>query len=227
VQEMHEGYIEKVSLQDLYETALVRTGQYIASEEIQGVEFPFSTFKVLFKNQIYPLYSKYIYKSKSLNIYVTYAQPWIFPDPAPDIVSSVVPISVYGLYIGEFLNFRFLTHTSYLSTKPLSRFAIAWQYRKPVLYVGYQGQVEVRAHWKLMYDSASDEVEIDPETKDILLDLIAGYVLTSVGRARRMVRVSDSNLEFDAEAMVSEGEELIKEARERLIQLADLTALNF
>lgn len=42
-----------------------------------------------------------------------------------------------------------------------------------------------------------------------------------------MVRISDSNIEFDAAEMVAEGEELIREARERLINLADITVTSF
>jgi hypothetical protein len=199
---MYKAYVQRLGLQELYQT-------------------------VLFKNQVYPLYQKYVYKSDRIVTYVTYAAPYVFPDPAPDIVNMVIPVSVYGLYIGEFLNFRFLTHTSYLSTKPLTRFSISWEYRKPALFVGYQGQVEVRVSWKLYYDEEKKEAEVDPETRDILVDLTAGYLLAALGRSRRMVRIGDSNMEFDAEALVGEGEELVKEARERLLQFADLTALNF
>jgi hypothetical protein len=168
-----------------------------------------------------------VYKNDKIVTYVTYSAPYVFPDPAPDIVNMIIPLSVYGLYIGEFLNFRFLTHTAYLSTKPLSRFNISWDYRKPALFVGYQGQVEIRASWKLQYDEEKKEMEVDPETKDILVDLAAGYLLAALGRSRRMVRIGDANLEFDAEELVQEGETLIKESRERLLQFADLTALNF
>jgi len=224
---MYKAYVQKLGLQELYQTAIVRAGQYLVEDALLAQEFPLDKFELLFKNQIYPLYQKYVYKGDRIVTYVTYAAPYVFPDPAPDIVNAVIPVSIYGLYIGEFLNFRFLTHTSYLSTKPLTRFSIAWEYRKPALFVGYQGQVEVRASWKLQYDESNKVMEIDPETRDILVDLSAGYLLSALGRSRRMVRIGDSNLEFDAEALVGEGEELVKEARERLLQFVDLTALNF
>jgi hypothetical protein len=224
---MYKAYIQKLGLEELYQTALIRAGQYLVKDALLAKEFPLDKFELLFKNQVYPLYQKYVYKNDKIVTYVTYAAPYVFPDPAPDIVNMVIPLSVYGLYIGEFLNFRFLTHTSYLSTKPLTRFSIAWDYRKPALFVGYQGQVEIRASWKLQYDENNKMVEIDPETLDVLIDLATGYLLSAVGRSRRMVRIGDSNLEFDAEALVGEGEELIKEAKERLLQFIDLTALNF
>jgi hypothetical protein len=223
---MYKSYVQKVSLLELYQTALVRAGQYIVEEALLEEEFTLDKFELLFKNEIYSLYQKYVYKMDKIVTYVTYASPYIFPEPAPDIVNAVIPVSVYGLYIGEFLNFRFLTHASYLSTKPLSRFTIAWDYRKPVLYIGYQGEVEIRASWKLQYDEEKKELEVDPETKDILVDLSAGYVMVALGRGRRIVKIGDSNLEFDTDALVSEGEELIKEARERLVQFLDLTAIN-
>jgi hypothetical protein len=223
---MYKAYVQKLGLQELYQTALVRAGQYLVEDALLTKEFPLEKFELLFRNQIYPLYQKYVYKNDRIVTYVTYAAPYVFPDPAPDIVNMVIPVSVYGLYIGEFLNFRFLTHTSYLSTKPLTRFSITWEYRKPALFVGYQGQVEVRVSWKLQYDESDKVIEIDPETRDVLVDLAAGYLLSALGRSRRMVRIGDSNMEFDVD-IVSEGEELIKEARERLLQFADLTALNF
>ena len=222
---MYKSYIQKMNISDLYQTVLVRAGQYLVEDALLNSEFPLDKFKMLFIHQIYPLYQKYVYKTDKRNIYVTYATPYIFPDPAPDIVNAVIPVSIYGLYLGELINFRFLTHTSYLSTKPLSRFTMAWDYRKPALYVGYQGQVEVRASWKLEYDDVTGEAEVDPETVDILVDLCAGYVMAALGRSRRMVRIGDTNMEFDTD-LVAEGEELIKEARGRLVELADLTAIN-
>jgi hypothetical protein len=222
---MYKSYIQKMNISDLYQTVLVRAGQYLVEDALLNSEFPLDKFKMLFIHQIYPLYQKYVYKTDKRNIYVTYATPYIFPDPAPDIVNAVIPVSIYGLYLGELINFRFLTHTSYLSTKPLSRFTMAWDYRKPALYVGYQGQVEVRASWKLEYDDVTGEAEVDPETVDILVDLCAGYVMAALGRSRRMVRIGDTNMEFDTD-LVSEGEELVKEARGRLVELADLTAIN-
>lgn len=224
---MYKSYVHKISLQELYQTALVRAGQYLVEDALLSEEFKLDKFELLFKNQIYPLYQKYVYKTDKILTYVTYASPYVFPDPAPDMVNAVIPVSVYGLYLGEFMNFSFLTHTAYLSTKPLSRFTIAWEYRKPVLYVGYQGKVEIRASWKLQFDEVNKMLEIDPETRDILVDLCAGYVMVALGRSRRIVKIGDSSMEIDSDALVSEGEELIKEARERLLQQADLTALNF
>ena len=224
---MYKNYIQKLGLEELYDTVLIRTGQYLVQDALLSQEFPLDKFELLLKNQIYPLYQKYVYKGDKIVTYVTYAAPYVFSEPAPDTVNAVIPVSVYGLYIGEFLNFRFLTHTSYLSTKPLTRFSIAWDYRKPALFVGYQGQVEIRASWKVQYDQVKREMEVDPETRDVLVDLAAGYLLSALGRSRRMVKIGDSNLEMDSEALVEEGEALIKEARERLVQFLDLTALNF
>lgn len=228
---MQECRVQKIKLRDLYQVVLRRIGHHLVRDELEVGEFKFlDDFFVLFKGVIFPLYKKYVYKSRNVSIYVSYNVPYIFPSPAPEVVSAVIPQSVYGLYIGEFLNFRFSSHTSYLSNKPLTRFSMAWRYEKPRLWVGYQGRVEVRAHWnlELMQDDVGEWwVEVDPDTQDILVDLSAGYMMESVGRSRRMVRIGDSNIEFDAESMVAEGAELIKEARERLINLADLTVSNF
>lgn len=219
--------VERVNLDGLYSTALIRIGNYLVEEEIRAREFPFERFVDLFKNQIYPLYSKYVFKRKFVNAYVTYGSPYRFSEPAPELVNRVIPVSIYGLYIGEFLNFRFLSHISYLSTRPLSRFALTWRYVKPNLYIGYQGEVEIEASWKLEYDDENKVVEVDLNTRDILQDLCSAYVMIAIGRSRRAVRIGDSNLEFDAEGMVTEGEELLRETRERLINLASVETLNF
>jgi len=219
--------VVQVNLDDLYSTALIRIGNYLAEQNIREREFPLGKFRVLFQNQIFPLYSKYVYRREHRQIYISYASAYVFPEPAPDLVNKVVPVSVYGLYIGEFMNFRFLSHASYLSTKPLSRFAITWRYEKPRLWCGYQGEVEVEVSYRLRYDDSVDMVEVDEDSRDILQDLCSAYMMIAIGRSRRAVKIADSNIEFDAEGMVTEGEELLKEARERLINLASIDALNF
>lgn len=218
--------VEVVSLRDLYETALLRIGNYLAKQEIEDKEFPFSQFLVLFRNQIYPLYSKYQYKKGYHRVYVTYAIPYVFPEPAPEFISRIVPVSVYGLYIGEFMNFRFLSHTSYLSTKPFTRFVITYRYEKPKLWCGYQGEVEIEGNYKVVLDEANGVVEVVVDSRDILQDLCSAYMLISIGRSRRAVRVPEG-IEFDAEAMVTEGEELLRETRDRLIRMSGLDSLNF
>ena len=224
---MYKNRVITIPLQDFYDSILVRIGQHLARSNITTVEFPYFEFKTLFKYKIFPFYKKYFYKTDYVRTYVTFAQPFQFDNPPPEIVSNVIPISIYGLYLGEFFNFRFITHTSYLSTKPLSRFMIAYRYEKPMLYVGYQGQVEIVAHWPLVFDETNDTAEVDPETEDLLHDLCTGHVLSALGRSRRMIRIGDANIEFDAEAMVTEGEELIERARERIVQLADLSVTTF
>ena len=219
--------VERVSFQDLYNGALIRTGQYLAQEEIAQREFPLSKFIELVKYQVYPLYSKYVYRTEYKNFYVVYNSPVVFSEPAPEIVCRVVPVSVYGLYIGEFMNFRFLSHVSYLSTRPLSRFAIVWRYEKPRLWVSYQGEVEVKCGYKLILNESEGWVEVENSTRDVFQDLCSAYVMVAIGRSRRAVRIGDSNIEFDAEGMVTEGEELLKEARERLQNLMTLETLNF
>lgn len=218
--------VSTVSLRDLYDTALIRVGNYLAQQEIENKEFPFTLFEKMFKNQVYPLYSKYQYKKRHHNVYVTYATPYVFPEPAPELVNRVVPVSVYGLYIGEFMNFRFLSHTSYLSTKPFTRFVITFRYEKPKLYCGYQGEVEIECSYKLELNESNKTVEVIEDSRDILQDLCSAYMLIALGRSRRAVRVPEG-VEFDAEAMVTEGEELLRETRDRLIRLSGLDVLNF
>lgn len=221
------GYVvEWKNLSDLYDTALIRIGNYLPINEIKTTEFSFQTFVNLFKNQIYPLLSKYVYKREYRNIYVTYTGAYVFPDPAPEMITRVVPVSVYGLYVGELMDFRFLSHISYLSTKPLSRFMMTWRYVKPKLWCRYQGMVEVEALYKLQFNENSLKVEVDSDAMDVLQDLCSAYAMIAIGRSRRAVRIGDSNLEFDAEGMVAEGEELLKEARERLINHAEMV-VNF
>lgn len=223
---MQKGYAETITLQDLYNLAIIESGQFIAGDVFYA-EFPIDKFRMLFKHKVYPLYSKYVFKTIRQNLSVMANMPYVFPDPAPDIVSRVVPVSIYGVYIGEFMNFRFMSHTSFMSTKPLGKFTIVWRYEKPKLFVGYQGNVEVECQYKYAYDDVTDIVEVNVDSKDILIDLCVAEMLISVGRARRLVKVADTNLEFDAEALVQEGTEMLTATKEKLLQYADLSALNF
>ncbi len=215
------------NLSDLYQTALIRIGNYLAVDEISATEFTLNTFQTLFVNQIYPLYTKYVYKRAYQTVWVTFSLPYTFAQPAPAMVNRVLPVGFYGLYMGAFMSFRYMSNAGYFSSKPMNRFTMVWRYEAPNLYVGYEGYVELELSYKLVYNQNTNILDIDEDTQDILQDLCSSYMMISLGRSRRMVKVADSNLDFDAEGMVTEGEELLKETRTRLIDLASIDAVNY
>lgn len=224
---MYEGNVIEVSLEELYQSALIRAGQYLVMQSVVEDELPESVFVNLVKTEVYPYYTNYFFKTKRINMMVSAGVPVRFPEPAPEFISKIVPVSVYGLYIGEFLNFRFMSHVSYLSTRPLSKFSVVWKYERPNLYVGYQGEVMIEAQYGLKFDEQRKVMEIIDFTRDVVQDMCDGLVLLVLGRSRRMLKVPDNVVEFDAEAMVSEGEEMFQRAKENLARLSEISAVNF
>lgn len=224
---MYEGNVIEVSIAELYQSALIRTGQYLIKDDVVGAELPENVFVQLVKTEIYSFYTNYFFRTKRINTYVVAQTPVVFPEPSPQYISKIVPVSVYGLYIGEFLNFRFMSHTSYLSTRPLSKFNIVWKYERPNLYIGYQGEVMIEAQYELKFDDNRKVMEVIDVTRSTVQDLCNGLVMMVLGRSRRMLRVPDNVVEFDAEAMVSEGEELYKKAKEDLVRMSEISAINF
>lgn len=224
---MFQGYFERVNLKSLYDVIFIRTGFDIVKEVISEREFPYNRFKELFKSQIYPFYSRYLFKTKRFNIYVRYNIPFRFDEPAPEFISRVAPVSLYGLYFGEFRNYISLSPVSYLSMKPGNRFYVPFKYEKPVLYCGWDGEVEILAQYRLEFDEERDEIEIPSDMKDLIYDLCSAYMMIVIGRTRRHLKIADLPIEFDGEALVGEGEEILEKVKGELMNFTDLTVLNW
>lgn len=147
------------------------------------------------------------------------------PGRPPKWVSSVVPVNVLTvagiLYLIQETRFTNVAEQSILH-EPRT---FLWHYENPILYTTETGTMDITAHYSYIreeiFDSDGKLVDVDMEDVDegvdrIFIDLVLAKFLQKVGRSRRTFRLNDLPIEYDAEAMVSEGIELEREARERM-----------
>lgn len=147
------------------------------------------------------------------------------PGRPPKWISEVVPVNVLTvagiLYLIQETRFTNVAEQSILH-EPRT---FLWHYENPILYLTETGGMDITAHYSYIreeiFDSEGNLVDVDMEDVDegvdrIFIDLVLAKFLQKVGRSRRTFRLNDLPIEYDAEAMVSEGIELEREARERM-----------
>lgn len=149
------------------------------------------------------------------------------PGRIPKWISSVVPVNVLTtagiLYLIQETRFTNVAEQSILH-EPRT---FLWRYEAPILYVTETGTMDITAHFSYIkfeiFDSNGNIVDYDMEDLDegkdrIFVDLVLAKFLQKVGRSRRAFRLNDLPIEYDAEALVGEGIELEREARERMYE---------
>lgn len=97
-----------------------------------------------------------------------------------------------------------------------------WKYRKPILHC-VSGNAEVTAHYHYAYDETIgadgiEEVDIYhiDEDDELFIELVVADFLSVVGRSRRAFTLNDLPITMDASDMVSEGQEMRQNVKERL-----------
>jgi hypothetical protein len=153
------------------------------------------------------------------------------PGLVPEWISSVIPVNVLTtagiLYLIQETRFINTSERSILH-EPRT---FLWHYEHDdnhgILYTSETGKMDITAHYKYpvidMVDSNGNFVDaeikyLDAGKDEIFLDIILGRFLVSVGRSRRLATLNNSPINFDAAELVSEGTEMMKEARERLYE---------
>lgn len=149
------------------------------------------------------------------------------PGRIPKWISSVVPVNVLTvagiLYLIQETRFTNVSEQSILH-EPRT---FLWHYEEPILYVTETGNMDITAHYSYIKEEVRDseanllDVDMDglDEGKDqIFIDLVIGKFLQKIGRSRRAFQLNDLPITNDAEALVGEGIELEREARERLYE---------
>lgn len=153
------------------------------------------------------------------------------PGMVPKWVSEVVPVNVLTsagvLYLIQETRFINTSERSILH-EPRT---FMWEYERDedhgILYTTETGKMDITAHYEYpvidMVDSEAVFVDadlqyIDAGKDEIFLDIILGRFLISIGRSRRLAVLNNSPISFDAGELVSEGTEMVKEARERLYE---------
>ena len=188
------------------------------------------------------------YSGKAFDKRKTDDNPTPYDGDIPSWISSVVPTET-GNKRGDYINLMNYEHYNegeYRSLVVVPR-PFQWKYETGVreytennidkkdkygiLYLIEEGVLDITAHYDYEIteneDSSGllipDETYIDgaDEGKDkILIDLIIGRFLITVGRARRMFRLEQFPVEADATELVAEGQEIQERAMEALYDQA-------
>lgn len=151
------------------------------------------------------------------------------PGMVPKWISEVVPVNTLSsagiLYLLQETRFHNTSENSILH-EPRT---FLWHYEGDcehgILYTTETGNMDITAHYEYPVTEMVDSngVLIDAELhyindgKDkILMDLIVGKFLISLGRSRRAFTLNNSPINFDASELVAEGQELVNQATQEL-----------
>jgi hypothetical protein len=196
-----------ITLKDLWNTLLIETGQFILQDK--DIEIDTFRFKTLV-NRVLALYSKYCPHLKNLWIMVN-TRKYTFIDP-PEWIMDLIPLELAGIVP------YFIRDPWYMEQ---DKRLFIWEYRKPNLYVEIQGRYDVKAiYYHTLKEDENGEFYIDTInfTDTLFLDLIKGYFLSALGRNRRAFTLNDLPLTTDADQLVQEGEELIRDTTQNLLE---------
>ena len=153
------------------------------------------------------------------------------PGRVPVWIQEVTPVNVLTtagiLYLIQETRFTNVGEQSILH-EPRT---FLWEYERArdkssgILYVTETGKMDITAAYEYhrieMFDGSGNLVDVElqniEEGKDeILVDMILGKFMEKVGRSRRAFTLNQTPVQFDAQEMVSEGERIYEQAKERL-----------
>lgn len=196
-------------ISELYDLILEEHGQYVPD----SIEFTTKYLKTALEQYALPIIGQYRPTIRNTFINIINS-PYIFTESGdsyiPDWVSDV------GIAMSN-------VATSITSVLPLmyreDHRTRLWYYEKPKLWTFMFGQLMVQgciAPSLVASGNDWDITNINPKGQLYLVDLAAGHLLLSIGKARRMVNFPDFPITTDAAVLVEEGQTLIDKTMEEL-----------
>jgi hypothetical protein len=196
-------------ISELYDLILEEHGQYVPD----SIEFTTKYLKTSLEKHVLPIIGQYRPMIRNTFIQLTNS-PYIFTESGdtyiPDWVSDV------GIAMSN-------VATSIASVLPLmyreDHRTRLWYYEKPKLWTFMFGLLSVQGCVSPSLEASGNDwdiININPKGQLYLVDLAAGHLLVSIGKARRMVNFPDFPITTDAATMVEEGQVLIDRTVEEL-----------
>lgn len=201
-----------MTVNEIFEHILIISGAFVVGEA--EIELNETRFLFLVKNSL-GVYSKYHPIEQKSNI-TTSGKYYEFLVSIPTFVTSIVPVVVTGLpyYIFEQFRGDLGTHS-----EDLNPHTFVWDYRKPRLYTQYEGTFDITTihDHEITQDSAGDyEILTITPADDLFLRHLTGLFLIGLGRLRRAFTLNEIPITLDASELVSEGQEMVREALEQM-----------
>lgn len=215
-----------MDLDELIEVIKVESGQY----EIDLDELDPAKYKLLLKRKVLPVINRYMPYTVDTVIVVS-ASPYTYiTTDIPEWLSNVIPIGNVStsniILTGNLRMGRYESGASLgLPLGDISKPTFLWNYQKPKLYIEHLGDMLATECYKAkLTETDTETFSIDLLKEDALpymIDLLLGYIMVAVGRARRAVTLNDLPIIFDTDTLVSEGQQLILETKEDIKQNSD------
>ncbi|MDK1290186.1 hypothetical protein [Pseudoalteromonas umbrosa] len=220
-----------MTLDELIDYVMTESGEFIVGE-LETTQINRHRFHLIVKRAL-AIYSKYrpLVDRQTLTVNAALDLTDQSLGFTPEWVSRVVPVSdsstsnmqsaaafIYG-------NAGGLSDPYFATSRPRQ---IPWEYNKPILSVsGTAGlyDVTMHRHHTLSNIRKDDknlvthaEVDSIDYSDDIFFDILVGFFLMSLGRSRRAFTLNDLPVTMDASDLVSEGEDKVNDAKERLTE---------
>lgn len=202
-------------LSEIKEEVITRSGQFILDADRLEVDDP--RFLRLVKTALRQL-NKYSPKDLKFTIEAG-NQVYTFDtgagDPVvPEWISDVLPLRASGNFsvfaITESDHGTFFGPGTVAPDADLVKRKFAFEYRKPDLFLPFQGRFQVHAvnYWAVTKDANNADEIIGIEVEEEFFNLVLAYFLQALGRFRRAFTLNEVSVEFDAAQLVDEGSTL-------------------
>lgn len=199
-----------MTLKDLLNKSLVLSGQFLMTSV--NIEVNIDNFKDLVK-VVLSAYNKYRPFDRTFNIN-TEQKYYTFINDIPDMIGEITPVRFAGVPLWYFQD-KF--------TFNLLRPNFIWSYRKPTLYLPWQGIYDVNA----VYNQTIIQQEVDgveewvlpyiTDEDNLFIDMVVGKFMYALGRSRQAFVLNDVPITTDAAQLISDGNEMYNNALANLV----------
>lgn len=201
-----------LTYQQIVDHILIESGQFFDNLEATMLDEHKMEMMIIRELKYYSKYHPKILKFETALNYVTEFN--LVKDPAvPDVITNIRYTGDTGTEI--FYGAQLFGGTRRAIGESLSTFY--WRYEKPRLIMrGIPGVYEITGIQKHYYDQIDKVIRtIDDSNYDFLNILVARFMI-SVGRSRRAFSIGEIPFSSDAESLISEGNQLMAEAKDRI-----------
>lgn len=200
-------------LSELVELVKMEAGQH----EVDLQELEVSKYKMLLERRVLPVTNRHIPYTQDVYVEITGSPHSFITTDIPGIpkwISSVMPVG--NISSANVILSNTLMHTSLLGLTDITKPTFFWKYVKPTLYVQYIGEMLIQGCYDTYLEETDDEdytIELlNSSAEEHVITLLSGYAMITLGRSRRSAKVIDLPVEFDTDALIAEGQEIVREA---------------
>jgi hypothetical protein len=204
-------------LSELVELVKIESGQH----EMDLSELAVEKYKLILEKRVLPVLNKHMPYSTDVNIDIV-ASPYIFTTAVdtniPTWISRIVPVGNVSA-----TNIILRGSAQHYPLGDIVKSTFLWNYdAPPKLYLEYTGDMLVTACYNASLVVTDDEdyniTLFNEDAEQYMISLLAGHAMVALGRGRRSAKILDLPIEMDTDALIAEGQELIRETLDEIKQ---------